>query len=62
MLTRLSGSRSRPSAAQKIWWRRETNPVPLGLQRGTLTTRPQRRSWTQHNWMEMEMEMRTVQG
>jgi hypothetical protein len=40
----LSGPRSRPTTTQKIWKRRESNSGPLGLQPGTLTTRPQRRS------------------
>jgi hypothetical protein len=44
VLTRLSGPRSRPSTSQKIWYRRESNPGPLYLQPGTLSTRPQRRS------------------
>jgi hypothetical protein len=39
---RLSGPRSRPTATQKMWQRRESNP--LGLQPGSLTTTPQRRS------------------
>jgi hypothetical protein len=39
----LSGPRSRPTATQKIWQCPESNPGPLGLQSGTLTTRPQRR-------------------
>jgi hypothetical protein len=40
----LSGPRSRPTATQKIWQRRESNPRPLGLQPGSLITRPKRRS------------------
>jgi hypothetical protein len=40
----LSGPRSRSTGTQKIWQRRKSNPGPLGLQSGTLTTRPQRRS------------------
>jgi hypothetical protein len=44
ILTRLSGPRSRPTATQKIWFHRKSNPGPLGLQPETLTTRPQRRS------------------
>jgi hypothetical protein len=40
----LSGPRSRFTATQKIWQRRESNPGPLGLQPGSLTTRPQMRS------------------
>ena len=43
-LTRLSVPCSRPTATQKIWQRRESNPRPLYLQPETLTTRPQRRS------------------
>jgi hypothetical protein len=31
VLTRLSGLRSRPTASQKIWKRREWNPGPLDL-------------------------------
>jgi hypothetical protein len=31
-------------ASQKIWQRRESNPGPVGLQPGLVTTRPQRRS------------------
>jgi hypothetical protein len=31
VLTRLSGPRSRPTASQKIWKRRESNPGPLDL-------------------------------
>jgi hypothetical protein len=42
--TRLSGPRSRSTTAQKIWQDPESNPGPVGLQPGTLTTRPQRRS------------------
>jgi hypothetical protein len=38
----LSGPRSRSTATQKIWQRRESNPEPMGLQPGSLTTRPQR--------------------
>jgi hypothetical protein len=41
----LSRSRSRPTATQKIWQRRESNPGPLGLQSGSLISRPQRRSY-----------------
>jgi hypothetical protein len=37
----LSGPRSRPTATQKFCYRRESNPRPLCLQPGTLTTRPQ---------------------
>jgi hypothetical protein len=37
----LSESRSRPTATQKIWQRRESNPGPLALQPGSMTTRPQ---------------------
>jgi hypothetical protein len=44
ILTRLSGSRSRPTATQKMWQRRESNPGPLRMQPGTLATRPQSRS------------------
>jgi hypothetical protein len=40
ILTRLSGSHSRPTAFQKIWQRQESKPEPVGLQPGTLTTRP----------------------
>jgi hypothetical protein len=40
----LGGPCSRPTATQKIWYRREANPGPLGIQPETLTTRPQRRS------------------
>jgi hypothetical protein len=40
---KLSGPRSKPSATQKRWQSRESNPRPLGLQAGTLTTIPQRR-------------------
>jgi hypothetical protein len=43
VVTRLSGPRSRPATSQKIWYRRESNPEPLDLWAGTLTTRPQRR-------------------
>jgi hypothetical protein len=38
----LSGPRSRPTATQTIWQRGESNPGPLNLQPGSLTTRPQR--------------------
>jgi hypothetical protein len=38
----LSGSRSRPTSTQKIWERRKSNPGPLGLQPGTVTTGPQK--------------------
>jgi hypothetical protein len=41
----LSGPRSRPTATQKIWQRRESNPGPLCVQPGSVTTRPQRRSY-----------------
>jgi hypothetical protein len=34
----LSGPRSRPTATQKIWQRRESKPGPLDLQPGSLTT------------------------
>jgi hypothetical protein len=34
----LSGLRSRATATQKIWQRRESNPEPLGLQPGSLYT------------------------
>jgi hypothetical protein len=40
----LSGPRSRTTATQKIWQRRESNPEPLGLHPRSLTTRPQKRS------------------
>jgi hypothetical protein len=40
----LSGPRCRPTAMQKIWEPRESNTWCRGLQPGTLTTRPQRRS------------------
>jgi hypothetical protein len=40
----LSGPCSRPTATQKIWQRRESNPGLLCLQPGSLTTRSQRRS------------------
>jgi hypothetical protein len=43
-LTRLSGPRSIPTTSQKIWQRRRTNPGPLNLYPGNLTTRTQRRS------------------
>jgi hypothetical protein len=38
----LSGPSSRPTATQKIWYCRESNPGPLGLQPRNLTTRLQR--------------------
>jgi hypothetical protein len=38
----LSAPRSRLTATQKIWQRRESNPGPLGLQAGSVTTRAQR--------------------
>jgi hypothetical protein len=41
---RLSGPRSRPTVTQKIWQHWESNSGPLGLQPGTLTTRPLKRS------------------
>jgi hypothetical protein len=37
---RLSGRRSRPTVAQKIWQRLESNSGPLYLLPETLTTRP----------------------
>jgi hypothetical protein len=40
----LSGPRFTPTATQKNWHRRESNTEPVGLQPGSLTTRPQRRS------------------
>jgi hypothetical protein len=36
----LSGPRSRLTATDKIWQRRELHPGPLCLQPGTLTTKP----------------------
>jgi hypothetical protein len=42
----LSGPRSRPNATQKIWQCLESNPGPLDLQSGSLTTRPQKWSLT----------------
>jgi hypothetical protein len=38
----LSGPRARPTATQKIWQHQESYLGPLGLQPGSLTTRPQR--------------------
>jgi hypothetical protein len=40
----LSEPCSRPTATQKMWQHRKSNPGPLGLQPGSLTTRSQRRS------------------
>jgi hypothetical protein len=40
----LSGPRSRPTATQNVSQHWESNPIRLGLQPGSLTTRPQRRS------------------
>jgi hypothetical protein len=45
----LSGPHSRPTATQKIWQCRESNPGPLGLQPGSLSIRPQRWSCLFHN-------------
>jgi hypothetical protein len=47
ILVRLSGPRSRPTAMQKMWYSRESNLGPLGLQPGTLTTRSERRPSSQ---------------
>jgi hypothetical protein len=63
MLTRLSGPRSRPTATQKIWQHQESNPGPLGLQLGSLTTRPQRRSYfgyTEEKVLGLEQQLVTV--
>jgi hypothetical protein len=46
ILTRLSGPRSRPTT-------QESNPGPLDLQPGTLTTRPQRRSTYQNHLQKL---------
>jgi hypothetical protein len=42
ILKMLSGPRSRPTATQKMWQPRESNPGPQGLQPGTLTAKPLR--------------------
>jgi hypothetical protein len=42
ILMRPSGLCSRPTATQKIWQCRKSNPGPLGLQPGSLAARPQR--------------------
>jgi hypothetical protein len=43
ILTSLSGPRTRPNTSHKILSRGKSNPGPLYLSPGTLTTRPQRR-------------------
>jgi hypothetical protein len=55
VLTRLSGPRSRPTASQKIWKRRESNPGPL-------TTRPQRRSVTRASLFNVREAVPSLRG
>jgi hypothetical protein len=40
----MSGPRYRSTATQKIWQCQESNPGPLGLQPGSVASRPERRS------------------
>jgi hypothetical protein len=52
---------SRPTAAQKIWQRRESNPVPLYLWPEGLTTRPQGRSEIKPSSMEIDLQPSIIQ-
>jgi hypothetical protein len=45
VLTRLSGPRPRPTASQKIWWGRKSNPDFWICSQELLITRPQRQSY-----------------
>jgi hypothetical protein len=55
----LSGPRSRPTATQKIWQQRESNPGPLCLQPGTLTTISQRRPSDDGNALKYPITLKT---
>jgi hypothetical protein len=51
ILTILSGPPVKPTATQKILYRWEEDPGPLGLQSGTLNTRPQK--WSSYGYQKL---------